>query len=60
MLGGDLNLTNRPTAFGYAHLAGHGVDHVLGRWLRVVEAGRPVPRGTLSDHAPLTLVVEPG
>jgi endonuclease/exonuclease/phosphatase family metal-dependent hydrolase len=59
VLGGDLNLRGTPTAPGYEHLAGHVVDHVLGRDLRVVERGRTVPRGTLSDHAPLTLVVEP-
>jgi endonuclease/exonuclease/phosphatase family metal-dependent hydrolase len=59
ILGGDLNLRGAPTTFTYAHLAGHGVDHVLGRGLRVVERGRTVPRGTLSDHAPLTVVVEP-
>ena len=59
VLGGDLNLRGAPTAFTYAHLAGHVVDHVLGHGLRVVERGRTVPKGTLSDHAPLTLVVEP-
>src|ERR671932_495336 len=40
-----------------AHLAGHFVDHVLGRGLEVVEAGRMLDRGTLSDHAPVTVVV---
>jgi hypothetical protein len=30
---------------------------VLGRGLRVVERGRTLPHGILSDHAPLTLVV---
>ena len=42
VLGGDLNLHGAPTAFGYAHLAGHYVDHVLGRGLTVVEHGRLV------------------
>ena len=60
VLGGDLNLRGTPTAFGYAHLAGHVVDHVLGRGLTVVERGRTLPHGALSDHAPLTLVVAPG
>src|SRR5919202_1091112 len=40
LLGGDFNLRGAPTAFGYAHLAGHWVDHVLGRGFRVVEKGR--------------------
>jgi endonuclease/exonuclease/phosphatase family metal-dependent hydrolase len=57
VLGGDLNLHGTPTAFGYAHLAGHYVDHVLGRGLAVVEPGRSLPHGTLSDHAPVTVVV---
>jgi endonuclease/exonuclease/phosphatase family metal-dependent hydrolase len=59
-LGGDLNLRGAPTAFGYAHLAGHDVDHVLGRGLTVVERGRTLPHGALSDHAPLTVVVAAG
>jgi endonuclease/exonuclease/phosphatase family metal-dependent hydrolase len=58
LLGGDFNLKGTPTAFGYAHLAGHWVDHVLGRGFRVVERGRTLDRGTLSDHAPLVVVVE--
>ena len=57
VLGGDLNLRGAPTAFGFAHLAGHFVDHVLGRGLEVVEAGRTLDRGALSDHAPVTVVV---
>jgi endonuclease/exonuclease/phosphatase family metal-dependent hydrolase len=57
VLGGDLNLHGTPTAFGYAHLAGHYVDHVLGRGLADVEPGRSLPHGTLSDHAPVTVVV---
>jgi endonuclease/exonuclease/phosphatase family metal-dependent hydrolase len=60
VLGGDLNQRGTPTAFGYRHLAGHGVDHILGRGLTVVEGGRTLDRGNLSDHAPLTLVVAPG
>jgi endonuclease/exonuclease/phosphatase family metal-dependent hydrolase len=58
ILGGDLNLKGKPTAFGYRHLAGHGVDHVLGRGLRATGRGHTPHRGTLSDHAPLTVVVE--
>jgi len=59
ILGGDLNLRGRPTAFGYAHLAGHGVDHVLGHGVSLVEPGRPLDRGTLSDHQPLSVVLAP-
>jgi endonuclease/exonuclease/phosphatase family metal-dependent hydrolase len=59
VLGGDLNQRGAPTAFGYAHLAGHAVDHVLGRRMTVVERGRTLDRGTLSDHAPVTLVLAP-
>jgi endonuclease/exonuclease/phosphatase family metal-dependent hydrolase len=59
VLGGDLNLHGTPAMPGYEHLAGNSVDHVLGRGLRVVERARTLDRGTLSDHAPLTLVVEP-
>src|SRR4051812_24985359 len=58
ILGGDLNQKGRPTAFGYGHLAGHWVDHILGRGLRVAEAGHALDRGALSDHAPLTVVVD--
>jgi len=59
IVGGDLNLRGRPTAFAYRHLAGHGVDHVLAHGLEVVEAGHTLDRGTLSDHAPLVTVVAP-
>jgi endonuclease/exonuclease/phosphatase family metal-dependent hydrolase len=58
ILGGDLNLRGEPTAFGYRHLAGHWVDHVLGRGLRAKGRGHTLHRGTLSDHAPLTVAVE--
>jgi len=59
VLGGDLNLRGAPTAFGYRHLAGHSVDHVLARGLTVAERGRTLDRGALSDHAPVTVVVAP-
>jgi endonuclease/exonuclease/phosphatase family metal-dependent hydrolase len=58
LLGGDFNLKGEPTAFGYRHLAGHWVDHVLGRGLRAKGRGHTLHRGTLSDHAPLTVAVE--
>ncbi len=60
VLGGDLNLHGRPTAFGYRHLGGHYVDHLLGRGLRVVERARALPHAPLSDHAPVEIVVAPG
>jgi endonuclease/exonuclease/phosphatase family metal-dependent hydrolase len=59
LIGGDLNLRGEPTAFGYRHLAGHWVDHVLARGFTVVERGRALDRGTLSDHAPMAVVVAP-
>jgi endonuclease/exonuclease/phosphatase family metal-dependent hydrolase len=58
VIGGDFNLKGEPTAFGYRHLAGHWVDHVLGRGLRATGRGHTLHRGTLSDHAPLTVVLE--
>jgi endonuclease/exonuclease/phosphatase family metal-dependent hydrolase len=58
VIGGDFNLTGEPTAFGYRHLAGHWVDHVLGRGLRATGRGHTLHRGTLSDHAPLIATLE--
>jgi endonuclease/exonuclease/phosphatase family metal-dependent hydrolase len=58
ILGGDLNLRGEPTAFGYSHLTGHLVDHVLGRGVLALERGHTLRHGTLSDHAPLTVAVE--
>jgi endonuclease/exonuclease/phosphatase family metal-dependent hydrolase len=58
VLGGDFNLKGRPTAFGYRHLAGHWVDHVLGRGVRAVGRGHTLPRGHLSDHAALLVAIE--
>jgi endonuclease/exonuclease/phosphatase family metal-dependent hydrolase len=52
VLGGDLNL-RAPTAGGLAHAAGHSVDHVLVRGLRVAAAPEQLVRGALSDHVPL-------
>jgi endonuclease/exonuclease/phosphatase family metal-dependent hydrolase len=52
LLGGDLNVPD-PVAAGFEHLAGHGVDHLLGRGLRTVGAPEIPDRGHLSDHAPL-------
>ena len=58
ILGGDFNLKGEPTAFGFRHLAGHWVDHVLGHGVRAAGRGHTLHRGTLSDHAPLTVAVE--
>jgi endonuclease/exonuclease/phosphatase family metal-dependent hydrolase len=52
VLGGDLN-THQPRAAGFAHAAGHGVDHVLARPATTVAPGRTLDRGPLSDHLPL-------
>jgi endonuclease/exonuclease/phosphatase family metal-dependent hydrolase len=58
ILGGDFNLKGEPTAFGFRHLAGHWVDHVLGHGVRAAGRGHTLHRGTLSDHAPLTVAIE--
>jgi endonuclease/exonuclease/phosphatase family metal-dependent hydrolase len=58
LLGGDFNLKGEPSAFAFRHLAGHWVDHVLGRGVRAAGRGQTLHRGTLSDHAPLTVAVE--
>jgi endonuclease/exonuclease/phosphatase family metal-dependent hydrolase len=58
ILGGDFNLKGEPTAFGFRHLAGHWVDHVLGRGVRAAGRGHTLDRGALSDHAPLVVTVE--
>jgi endonuclease/exonuclease/phosphatase family metal-dependent hydrolase len=52
ILGGDMN-THRPSAPGFAHAAGHTVDHILVRGLDVAAPGRTLDRGTLSDHCPV-------
>ena len=57
ILGGDLNMRGKPTAFGYRHLAGHWVDHVLAHGLDAAGAGHTLERGTLSDHAPMVVPV---
>ncbi len=56
ILGGDFNV-RAPSAPGFEHLGGRGVDHILGR--RVTAAGplEVLDRGELSDHAPLRLAL---
>ncbi|HVF80062.1 MAG TPA: endonuclease/exonuclease/phosphatase family protein [Solirubrobacteraceae bacterium] len=57
LLGGDFNV-RKPAAPGFAHLGGHGVDHILGCGL-VAAGGVELPdRGYLSDHAPVLLAVQ--
>jgi endonuclease/exonuclease/phosphatase family metal-dependent hydrolase len=58
VLAGDLNLRGTPTTGGFDHLAGHSVDHILGRGMRATERGHTLRRGTLSDHPPLVVSVE--
>jgi endonuclease/exonuclease/phosphatase family metal-dependent hydrolase len=52
VLGGDLN-TRAPVAPGFTLVAGHDVDHVLVQPASAARAGRTLPRGRLSDHAPV-------
>jgi endonuclease/exonuclease/phosphatase family metal-dependent hydrolase len=56
VLGGDLNL-RAPSVDGFAHVAGHSVDHVLVRLLHAAGPGRTLQRGSLSDHEPLVVDV---
>ena len=58
LLGGDFNV-REPAAIGFAHLGGHGVDHVLGHRL-IAAGGREMPeRGPLSDHPAVIVGVLP-
>ncbi len=56
VLGGDFNI-HRLALRELFHAAGHGPDHVFVRGLTPSERGRPLERGTLSDHAPVLAVV---
>ena len=58
VLGGDCNLRGTPAVNGFEHLARHSVDHIFGRGMRAVGRGQTLPRGNLSDHAPLAVTVE--
>jgi endonuclease/exonuclease/phosphatase family metal-dependent hydrolase len=57
VLGGDLN-TRSPQASGFAHIAGHSVDHILVRPAHATEPGRTLDRGHLSDHLPVLARVD--
>ena len=52
VLGGDLNL-RAPGVPGFAHAAGHSVDHLFVRPANVAAPARTLDRGPLSDHLPL-------
>jgi endonuclease/exonuclease/phosphatase family metal-dependent hydrolase len=56
VLGGDLNLRG-PELPGFAHAAGHSVDHLLVRGLAAAGAGEQLSRGALSDHVPLRVAL---
>jgi endonuclease/exonuclease/phosphatase family metal-dependent hydrolase len=57
VLGGDFNI-GRLTLDGFAYAGGHGVDLVFARGFAVDPAATLVlDRGTLSDHAPVRVVV---
>ena len=56
LLGGDFNIRD-PAAPGFEHLAGHGVDHVLGHRVAATGAVQVLDHGRLSDHAPVVVPV---
>lgn len=58
ILGGDLNV-RVPIAPELKRLGGHGVDHLLGRGLRRTGDVDVLPRGGLSDHAPVVVTMKP-
>ncbi len=58
LLGGDFNVRD-PLATGFEHLAGHGVDHLLGRAMYAGGAPEIPARGNLSDHAPVIVCALP-
>ena len=53
VLGGDLNVRD-PRIDGLLHVGGRDVDHLFARGLAAVAQARPLERGCLSDHPPLT------
>jgi endonuclease/exonuclease/phosphatase family metal-dependent hydrolase len=57
VLGGDINQP-RPRIDGFAHAGGHHVDHLFVRGLRATAPATVLPRGELSDHAPMLLELE--
>jgi endonuclease/exonuclease/phosphatase family metal-dependent hydrolase len=57
VLGGDFNLRSVELE-GFAPAGKNDVDHVLVRGMEVAEPARVLVRGQLSDHAPVSVVVE--
>ena len=58
VLGGDFNV-RAPSAPGFEHLGGAGVDHLLGHRVAARGTARVLDRGALSDHAPVVVDVLP-
>ena len=58
LLGGDANV-REPRFPGFAHVGGRKVDHFMARGLEAVGVTEVLERGTLSDHAPLRITLEP-
>jgi endonuclease/exonuclease/phosphatase family metal-dependent hydrolase len=59
LLGGDCNVDD-PLVPGFTDVGGHGIDRFLVRGGLVVAAPpRALPRGGLSDHAPVLVEVRP-
>jgi endonuclease/exonuclease/phosphatase family metal-dependent hydrolase len=54
VLGGDFNLRD-PQVPGFVHAAGGTVDHVFCRGWEPRGSGKALPRGELSDHAPVAV-----
>jgi endonuclease/exonuclease/phosphatase family metal-dependent hydrolase len=59
VLGGDFNLRD-PGAPGLARLAGHRIDHVLGRGWHADGPATVLDAGPLSDHRPLLVTLSAG
>jgi endonuclease/exonuclease/phosphatase family metal-dependent hydrolase len=59
VLGGDFNLRHVEVP-GFAHVAGHWVDHLLLRGLHAASRPDRPDRGELSDHQPLRIAVGEG
>jgi endonuclease/exonuclease/phosphatase family metal-dependent hydrolase len=56
LLGGDFNV-REPAAPGFAHVGGHGVDHILGHLVVATGPAELLEHGRLSDHAPVVVPI---
>lgn len=56
VLGGDFNIEQPPMP-GFAHAGGKRIDHVYVRGFAPVGRVEVLDRGTLSDHAPLSVTL---